>query len=204
MNNNLRELRKFNELSLEELSKDLEKLENFKISPDAIAKYERGDREPKLATWEKLANYFNVNISYIQGTSEIKDKDILKHPKKFFNYCQEKYGTQSNENNDQFILINKQEIPNLFKEQNIINANNLFQTFGKDEMNISENDLQKYQKTFMNMKNENMSKISDIYFFLSNIFYAYMESENGNKKSMDLTKEIEEIMNKYLNIDNEY
>lgn len=37
------------------------------ISQQAYARYESGDREPKLAMWQKLADYFEVSVSYLQG-----------------------------------------------------------------------------------------------------------------------------------------
>lgn len=64
--NRLRELRKQKKLTLKELSQELTK-NNFKITPDAIAKYETGKREPKLETWEKLANFFDAPVPYLQG-----------------------------------------------------------------------------------------------------------------------------------------
>ena len=68
--NRLRELRKEKKLTLKEVSSQLEQ-NNLKISPDALAKYERGDREPKLETWQKLADYFNVSVPYLQGLDKI-------------------------------------------------------------------------------------------------------------------------------------
>ena len=64
--NRLRELRKEKKLTLKEVSSQLEQ-NNLKISPDALAKYERGDREPKLETWQKLADFFGVSVPYLQG-----------------------------------------------------------------------------------------------------------------------------------------
>lgn len=66
MKNRLKELRHEKNLTLKEVSSQLEQ-NNLKISPDALAKYERGDREPKLETWQKLADYFNVSVPYLQG-----------------------------------------------------------------------------------------------------------------------------------------
>ena len=66
--NRLRELRKEKKLTLKEVSSQLEQ-NNFKISPDALAKYERGDREPKIETWDKLAMFFQVPTSYLMGLS---------------------------------------------------------------------------------------------------------------------------------------
>lgn len=39
------------------------------VNPDAIAKWERGDTQPKLDTWKELANFFNVSIEYLMGLS---------------------------------------------------------------------------------------------------------------------------------------
>lgn len=64
--NRLRELRKEKKLTLKEVSSQLEQ-NNLKISPDALAKYERGEREPKLETWQKLADFFGVSVPYLQG-----------------------------------------------------------------------------------------------------------------------------------------
>lgn len=70
MKNRLKELRHEKNLTLKEVSSQLEQ-NNLKISPDALAKYERGDREPKLDTWQKLADYFNVSVPYLQGLDQI-------------------------------------------------------------------------------------------------------------------------------------
>ena len=40
------------------------------LSDRAIAHYEKGIREPKLETWIKLADFFDVSVSYLQGISE--------------------------------------------------------------------------------------------------------------------------------------
>ena len=75
--NRLRELRKEKKLTLKEVSSQLEQ-NNLKISPDALAKYERGDREPKLETWQKLADFFGVSVPYLQGMNGFSKKEILK------------------------------------------------------------------------------------------------------------------------------
>ena len=69
--NRIRECRKNKKLTLQQLSEELAK-NNFKISADAIGKYERGNREPKLETWMKLAEFFNVPMSYLTGVSDDK------------------------------------------------------------------------------------------------------------------------------------
>lgn len=81
MSNRLRELREEKGLTLKELVDDLRKVD-LKISSDTLAKYERGEREPKLERWQRLANYFGVSVSYLQGISEYKsfsNEDIIEN-----------------------------------------------------------------------------------------------------------------------------
>lgn len=86
MSNRLRELREEKGLTLKELVDDLRKVD-LKISSDTLAKYERGEREPKLERWQKLADYFDVPIPYLQGLgvsrdvviNDLVDKIIAEH-----------------------------------------------------------------------------------------------------------------------------
>ena len=69
----IRKLRKEKGLTLDELAKELQEKENLKISSNSLGKYERGLREPKLKTWQALANFFNVPVSYLQGIGVSSD-----------------------------------------------------------------------------------------------------------------------------------
>lgn len=64
--NRLKELRKENNLSQRELGKAIG------VTGQAISLYERGDREPKLKTLGKLADYFGVSVDYLRGTNPYK------------------------------------------------------------------------------------------------------------------------------------
>lgn len=64
--NRIRQLRKEKGLTLKELSHQLKK-EGTPLSASSLIKYERGERNPKLETWIKIANFFNVPVSYLQG-----------------------------------------------------------------------------------------------------------------------------------------
>ena len=63
--NRIKEIRQEKKLSQKDLAKKLN------ISQQAISLYEKGDREPKLETWQKLADYFNVSVPYLQGIDQI-------------------------------------------------------------------------------------------------------------------------------------
>ena len=62
--NRIRELRNEQSLTLKELG------EKVGLAPNTISQYETGDREPKLKTWQKLADYFDVSVGYLQGIEE--------------------------------------------------------------------------------------------------------------------------------------
>lgn len=71
--NNIRKERSKKHLTLYEFSQELKNV-GINISPDALAKYERGDRDPKIETWEKLANYFGVKASYLMGLDDFRSE----------------------------------------------------------------------------------------------------------------------------------
>lgn len=73
--NRLRELREEKKLSLRDMA------ERVGMSASVLGNYERGDREPKIATWKELADFFNVSTAYIMGLSDERTEDtkiILK------------------------------------------------------------------------------------------------------------------------------
>lgn len=73
--NKLRELRKEKGLTLNELSIELLNKVDLKIGSNALGKYERGEREPRLSTWQKLADYFQVPMPYLMGTIPDRKQD---------------------------------------------------------------------------------------------------------------------------------
>lgn len=64
----LKSLREESGLSQSELAKLVQ------ISKSSINMYERGEREPKFETLEILADYFNVDMNYLLGTSDIRNR----------------------------------------------------------------------------------------------------------------------------------
>ena len=62
--NRLKELRQKNNLTLKELG------QKIGMANNTLSQYETGKREPKLETWNKLADYFHVSVPYLQGIDE--------------------------------------------------------------------------------------------------------------------------------------
>ena len=67
MSNRIKELRKLNKISQKELSK------NLNITQQALSYYEQEKRVPNEATWQALANFFNVSVDYLKGYGYSKD-----------------------------------------------------------------------------------------------------------------------------------
>ncbi|MCT0021232.1 helix-turn-helix domain-containing protein [Weissella cibaria] len=64
--NRIKELRKEKGLTLDELS------EKVGINRATLNRYENEKSEPKLDTWKKLADYFDVTVPYLQGMSPFR------------------------------------------------------------------------------------------------------------------------------------
>lgn len=45
------------------------------IKRGTLNNYENGKTEPKLETWQKLADYFGVSVGYLQGIEEKSQTD---------------------------------------------------------------------------------------------------------------------------------
>lgn len=69
MQNRIKEIRQEKNLSQTDIAKALG------VTRQAISLYEKGDRELKLETWQKLADFFNVPVDYLLGIS--KDRSTL-------------------------------------------------------------------------------------------------------------------------------
>lgn len=69
MQNRLKEIRKEKGLTLDEIQNQAG------IKRGTYNNYENGITEPKLETWQKLADFFNVPVDYLLGIS--KDRSTL-------------------------------------------------------------------------------------------------------------------------------
>ena len=71
----LKELRQEKGISLSKLSKILKEKYDISVSTSQLMYYEKGEREPRnKQVWEKLADYFNVSVSYLLGYSDKKEQ----------------------------------------------------------------------------------------------------------------------------------
>lgn len=72
MKNRIKELREKEGLTQKQLAK------KAGLSNQSISFYEANRRKPKIETWKRLADFFGVSVSYLQGYAEINIPNDLK------------------------------------------------------------------------------------------------------------------------------
>ena len=73
MNKQPKNRNRIKELRLEQHKTQKDLANYLNVTPQAIAYYEKGLREPPLKYWQKLSDFFNVPPSYLQGLSNDKN-----------------------------------------------------------------------------------------------------------------------------------
>lgn len=122
MSNRIKELRVKHKLTQKQFS------EQINIPVTTLAQYERGEREPKLATWQKLADFFGVDVPYLQGLNNfniaplpklndqaIKDQEMLEFLSDPFNFYNEELPYKLSKRNED-ILETMTNLFNLLKD----------------------------------------------------------------------------------------
>ena len=104
--NRIKEIRQEKNLSQTDIAKALG------VTRQAISLYEKGDREPKLETWQKLADFFDVSVSYLQGIGTIRDPEANINTLK-----DELYKKISSNISNKLLLFNGKKLNSQAKEE---------------------------------------------------------------------------------------
>lgn len=82
------------------------------MSRQGLAYYENNQREPKLETWQKLADYLGVSVPYLQGFSDLPANGTSHNSSGFgfFNFSEEANEAKINDQSliDMLYMIYKQ------------------------------------------------------------------------------------------------
>ncbi|MCL0330802.1 helix-turn-helix domain-containing protein [Apilactobacillus xinyiensis] len=166
MQTRLREVRTAKGISLAKLSDELKEKENLSISADALAKYERDVREPKLETWHKLAHYFQVNITYLQGFSNVRQPEEINlndiSTRELHNISQEQYYRKCQVLRKLFLSKNNTDI-------------------SRDEFKKVESNFNTIEQFILNDCGSDVNLIDDIFDVLNGAFIAFVEGRMGNE-----------------------
>ncbi|PLA80805.1 hypothetical protein CYR81_07020 [Enterococcus faecalis] len=100
--NRLRQLREQNHLSLSKLG------EKLGMSAAVLGNYERGDREPKVDIWKKIANFFDVDTAYLMGlTDSPRSEQNTIDKKTFLAHWDLGFNSYYRESIEEFIELSK-------------------------------------------------------------------------------------------------
>ena len=176
--NRLRELRKEKKLTLKEVSSQLEQ-NNLKISPDALAKYERDDREPKLETWQKLADFFGVSVPYLQGLSDIDDPNFYKNLELYLALIAESNSLENYKDKD---FVKKLDV----SENERIKAN-FYLVFNLLEMGVMD-EIKEELRTLT--KKISVSDMQEIHSYLAILCSLAIKAKAKDKKAIKWYEEV--------------
>lgn len=190
--NRIRQLRKANKLSLVQLASELDTHRHITITADAISKYERNQREPKLKFWRELADYFDVSVAYLQGLSnnkhsiELHSKNVASLEHQLVHAMEFKY--------------------NYLLQERFLALRHLFILHGSD--NISAVDKERLTNEFSGLEYAvNAGGVFDRKIFnqmidiINTAFYAYLDMQNGNSQAENLFGQMLELSKHFYNDD---
>lgn len=182
--NRIKELRLKNNLSQQALA------EKVGLSNQSISFYELGKREPKIEAWKKLADFFQVPVAYLQGTSDISDLSLFEDFGKFAVHA----NTSDIPN---LIKVNTDDM-NAFKKEDVINR---FEILLKSiKPNLSDSEFEEINKNVSHLTD--ISQIEDIIFSTAIMFRLALKANTGSKEAQKVYKEVNKIMSDYLGVDN--
>lgn len=168
------------------------------LSDRAIAHYEKGIREPKLETWIKLADFFDVPVSYLQGLGQYNysDKNEIKRRSDEFD---KRLGfTPQDDEDPEMMWISPGDLNFQMRDSTLktyLNLINLFLSQSNKEnwVEISEDVRKKLRKKANSL---NDKEIDEIVHYASMAFYLLLSKDNEDKES--LIKIIDDFYSKYI------
>ena len=179
--NRIKELRQAKGLSLRDMS------EKINMSYITISQYERGKREPKLETWQKLADFFGVSVPYLQGISKVKDVDAFDDFKSFLDYL-----SKIRKLPDRY-SVETDELLAFYAE----NDRRVFKLLGDVFLKLTRTKrthkaLEKAVKDIS--ENSDIQDISEINSIMLDVFVLMLQSETNVEKSIKARKKIIDIV----------
>lgn len=170
------------------------------LSDRAIAHYEKGIREPKLETWIKLADFFNVPVSYLQGLSDHNYNDPVENARSFLNSHPNLADSSLDDANasEIFNFMNPSDLNNQMRDSAIRQFQQLVNLFlsKSDSKNWTEIREDQRKKMIKIVNSLDDKKIDEVVHYVSMAFYMLLDGDSNDKNS--LKKAIDDFYLKYI------
>lgn len=175
------------------------------ISQQAYARYEKGDREPKISGWQKLADYFGVSVSYLQGVESNFETDDTAI--EFRNYMYDNFydgpkmkkDTNFYETINDFISTLTSSLPklSLLEIQSVYNVlSSIFdETLNTDFDSLPDKDKELYTK---------IKNLSSLYFLRIEALKSIEFEENPNHIYTYINSQLQKRNDTFINEDDDY
>lgn len=183
MTNRLKQLRKEKDLTLDEIQN------KTGIKRGTYNNYENGVTEPKLETWQKLADFFGVSVPYLQGISRVRSPKAYRNYETFLNTLYSQREESDNVPLNEFVAfhaVNERETFNQLVNlvTNALGNSDFKQRFTKAIKNVP------YDADFKALSSVNTATLE--------VFLLGIQAMQGKKEALDAYKEINKILDNRL------
>lgn len=207
--NRIKELRKEKGLSQKEFAKAFNEFskdnENIKsISYATVSRWENGENEPKLETWIKLADFFDVPVSYLQGLSDHNYNNSTENTRSFLernpNFAPLPKGTTLDDVDFSkgIQLVSANDVNLQMRDSTLKQFQKLASIFlSKNDANNWTELREDQRKKLIKIVNSVDDKgIDEIVHYVAMTFYMLLGSDNNKKKV--LKKVLDDFHLKYV------
>ena len=185
--NRLKELRNQRGLTLDDIEAQTG------IKRGTYSNYENNKTEPKLATWQKLADFFGVSVTYLQGISKIKNASDLEKIADIISKTKSPEIVKR-----QYEVIPQNEMVSsayeaTMKQFNefysaVFNSNSILET-------CEDSDEDEYSKICSNI--DDVGTLGDINYVTSELFKLGIKAQGNDKEAKKLYSFISELLYEY-------
>ena len=183
MTNRLKQLRKEKGLTLDEIQN------KTGITRGTYNNYENGVTEPKLETWQKLADFFGVSVPYLQGISRVRSPKAYRDYETFLNTL------YSQREESDYVPINEFVAFHAVNERETFNqlVNLVTNALGNSDFK------QRFTKAIKSVPYDaDFKTLSSVNTATLEVFLLGIQAMQGKKEALDAYKEINKILDNRL------
>lgn len=185
--NRLKELRNQRGLTLDDIEAQTG------IKRGTYSNYENNKTEPKLATWQKLADFFGVSVTYLQGISKIKNASDLEKIADIISKTKSPEIVKR-----QYEVIPQNEMVSSAYEATMKQFNEFYSAvFELNSILIAceDSDEDEYSKICSNI--DDVGTLGDINYVTSELFKLGIKAQGNDKEAKKLYSFISELLYEY-------